>query len=290
LHIFRREFLKLPGMLALPVVAMAGVQEGRVFTCQYRARATVLMLSAPLLHRDNVGSGYLHVSRQETGGRRQLRLEFGAGSLPERAAGMNRLGVFEETIVEAGELIESASYFGFMTASNEKDLDQARTALHSGPASSFTAIRGQIERGQVSNRLLRIQNMASMSWAERERLTAQIRAKIADQTNPEAQSSTAALQDAPCSPFLYAVNRAMRSNAGTCSNRFIHNGQMHLLKSARKPGGQTGEMELDGKIYSAAGKELSTFRLWFDPAKVEQGPLKFEFRPRSFLRLTFERV
>lgn len=286
----RRDVLRLPGLLAIPAAGRAGVPEGRVFTCQYRARASVLMLSVPLLHRENVGSGYLRIAERESGGRRQLQLEFGAGSLPERAAGLNRLGVFEETVLAAGDGIESARYFGFMTASNEKDLEQARNALHTQGTNSFTAIRGRIERGQVQNRLLRIQNVATASWAEREQLTAHIRAKLAEEAEGEAQSSTAAIDDAGCSPFLYAVHRAMRGGAGVASHRFIHNGQVHLLKTSRKPGGQAGTTELEGKILSAAGKELSAFRMWFDPANVERGPIRFEFRPRSFLRLTFERV
>jgi hypothetical protein len=248
------------------------------------------MLSVPLLHRENVGSGYLRIAEKESGGRRQLQLEFGAGSLPERAAGLNRLGVFEETVLVAGDGIESARYFGFMTASNEKDLEQARSALHTQGTNVFTAIRGRIERGQVQNRLLRIQNVAATSWAEREQLTAQIRAKLAEEAEGEAQSSMAAIDDAGCSPFLYAVHRAMRGRAGEAAHRFIHNGQVHLLKTSRKLGGQAGTAELEGKIFSAAGKELSAFRMWFDPANVERGPMKFEFRPRSFLRLTFERV
>ena len=286
----RRDLLRLAGLLAMPAGASTLGPEGREFQCQFRAKATVLMLGVPLLNRDNVGSGYLRVAEREEAGKRRLQLEFGAGSLPERAAGLNRLGIFEETIVASGDAIESARYFGFMTASNEKDLNEARTALKNGGSGNFTAIRGQIEQGQLRNKLLRIRDMAASNWAQRDQLTAQIRAQLADETRQDAQASTAALKDSPCSPFLYAVNCAMRNKAATCASRFVHNGQMHQLQTSRKNDAKTGHTELNGRILSEAGKELSAFRLWFETENPERGPLKFDFRPRSFLRLTFERV
>ena len=288
--LIRRDFLRWAGLLAMPASAASSGPAGREYTCQYRARATVLMLSVPLLHRDNVGSGYLRVAESEEAGKRRLRLEFGAGSLPERAAGLNRLGIFEESIVASGDGIESALYFGFMTASNEKDLHEAKSALNNSASAAFTAIRGRIDRGQLSNRLMKIRDLTSTNWAGRELLTAQIRARLADESSKEAQTDTAAIMDAPCSPFLYAVSCAMRSKEGACTRRFVHNGQMHSLRSTRKAGAQSGVTELEGKIQNEAGKELSSFRMWFESGKAEKGPLGFEFRPRSFLRLTFERV
>lgn len=286
----RRDLLSLAGLLAVPAAgaATAGSAE-RSYACQFKARATVLMLSVPLLHRDNVGSGYFRVAEREEAGRRHLRLEFGAGSLPERAAGLNRLGVFEETIVESGGRLESAAYFGFMTASNEKNLDQARSALKAGSASSYTAIRGRIDGARLSNRLLRIADLAASSWAGRDQLMSQIRARLADETAP-AMETAVNTSGEPCSTFLYAVNCAMRSADAACRCRFVHNGQIHQLVTERKEGGKPGVILLDGRIQSGDGKDLSSFRLWFEPGQPQLSPLRFEFRPRSFLRLTFERV
>lgn len=285
----RRDLLRLAGMMGMPAAATRSL-DVRAYACQYRARATVLMLSVPLLHREDVGSAYLRVSESSEGGKRQLRLEFGAGSLPDRAAGLNRLGIFEEMVVESGELFESAHYFGFMTASNEKDLHEARAALHGSGSSSFTAIRGRIERGKVSNHLLKIKDLAVGEWGKREQLTAEIRARFADSSSAATQTTSVESNDPPCSPFLYAVNRAMRDTTGSSTNRFLHNGKIHHLKTTSKVGAEAGVTELEGRIQNEARKELSSFRLWFERDRAGRGPLRFEFRPRSFLRLTFERV
>lgn len=97
------------------------------------------MLSVPILVRDNFGGGYLRMAEKKEQGKRRLSLEFGAGSDPERAAWLNRLGVFEESIVSVGEQLESALYFGFMTTSTEKEVGEARTALDGKAATAFTA-------------------------------------------------------------------------------------------------------------------------------------------------------
>lgn len=285
MRLSRRDILRMAPAAVAGTAWAAGIDH----TAQYRARATVLVLSVPLLHRDNVGSGYLRVAESEEGGKRRLRLEFGAGSLPERAAGLNRLGVFEETVVTAGEQVESARYFGYMTASNEKDLSQARSALQQGGSNAFTAIRGTIEGRQVSNRLLRLGDLPVAGWAEREKLTEQIRARLADESTSDGHSRMTS-RDEPCSPFLYAVNCAMRSSAETCAKSFVHNGAIHRLRTVRKGVDKAGVTEMEGRIENEGGKELSAFRLWYEGAHVERGPLRFEFRPRSFLRLTFERV
>lgn len=286
----RRMLMQWAGLAAVPLAGSPLAAGEREYVCQYRARATVLMLSVPLLHRENVGSGYLRVAEREENGKRRLRLEFGAGSLPERAAGLNRLGMFEETIVEAGETLESALYFGFMTASNEKDLGEAKTALQAGAASTFTTIRGQIAGGKLSNRLLKIRDLPAISWANREELRTAIRERLADETNREAQLVTSTLTEAPCSPFLHAMRCAMRCRDAQSHARFLHSGKVHLLRTSRKASEKAGVTEMEGRIFDGGGKELSHFKLWFEENGAAKGPLRFEFRPRSFLRLSFERV
>jgi hypothetical protein len=258
--------------------------------CQYRAKATILMLSVPVLVRDNVGSGYLRVVEGKEQGKRKLSLEFGAGSEPDRAAGLNRLGVFEESIVTVGDQLESALYFGFMTSSTEQDIGEARTALHGKGTTAFTAIRGRIASGVLSNWLLHIRDLQATCWADREQLTADIRARLTDEACPQIVRATTPLRDAPCCPFLYTVSSAMRSAQDAFSGDFVHNGKRHVLRTECKPCGPADLARLDGRIISDAGKEISSFRLWFHRNQPSLGPSRFEFQPRSFLRLTFERV
>jgi hypothetical protein len=281
MNVLRRQFLS---WLALP--AVRGATE-RVFTAQYRARATVLLFSLPLFQRDNVGSGYLRVAEREEGGKRHLRLEFGAGSLPEQAAGLNRLGIFEETVVEHGDQVESAEYMGFMTTSKEKDLNEAKTALTNGDALTFTAVRGWIAGGVFENRLLRVNGLPAKTWVQREELKSHVFARLAE--NGGEVGRGVPLGGEPCSPFLYAIREAMRVQGISDVRRFAHNGKVHRLRTKKGRTSQ-GEVEMEGRIEDEKGAELSGFRMWFIPERADAGPVRFEFRPRSFLRLRFERV
>lgn len=56
-------------------------------------------------------------------------IKFVSGSTPERAHGLNRLGLIQEVVRKReGEKPES-EYFGFMTASGEESFAQAKAAL-----------------------------------------------------------------------------------------------------------------------------------------------------------------
>ncbi len=69
---------------------------GRPQLRKYTANATVMLFSIPLFSRAGVGSGYALV--EESGP--TLSIQFGAGSYPESARGLNRLGFIQEAVVE----------------------------------------------------------------------------------------------------------------------------------------------------------------------------------------------
>lgn len=277
----RRSFL---GCLALqPILAAEPAAET---LCHFHARASILVFSVPIFHRDNVGSAYLRIAERLEEGRRLLKLEFGAGSIPEKAAGLNRLGVFEESIVQDRDSIESAQYFGFISSSSEKDLNEARAALNRAGAVSFTAVHGSILRGRLVNRLLKITDLPALGWNERQTLRDRILARFSTPAAPPVNS----ILDAPgCSPFLHALRTSMLAPDPSSSRPFVHNGLLHRLQTKKSPA-PGGAVELYGRIESPSGTELSSFRLWFDPARPELGPSRFEFRPRTFLRLRFDRA
>jgi hypothetical protein len=274
-------------------------------TVRYRAKATILMLSVPVFSRDNVGGGYLRVAeREETPGARRIELEFAAGSLPERAAGLDRLGAFEESVLETGGQLAQATYFGFMTASNEKSLDQAKAALHS-KAAGLTAIRGRIADGRVWNRLLRLSDVPQTPWFEHRALAGQLRRRFDDATTASEREVAGGGGGAarPLVTFLYALRCAMRATPAACEQRFVHNGEALVLRTQKRADPQQGETllakglaqsaqvnQLTGHIHHGSGRLLTTFQLWFEPGAPVPVPLRFEFRARSFLRLSFERA
>jgi hypothetical protein len=270
-------------------------------TVRYRAKATVLMLSMPVFSRDNVGGGYLRVAeREELADARRIELEFAAGSLPERAAGLDRSGAFEETILEVSGQLAQANYFGFMTVSNEKSLEKARAALQT-KAVGFTAIRGRITEGRVWNRLARLSDLPALPWSEHRALAVQVRRKLDDAAVVEHEMAGAGGERLVT--FLYAVRAAMRSAGPASEHRFVHNGEALLLRAQKRADPERGAAfvakglaqsaqvdQLVGQISHPSGRLLSTFQLWFEPGLPGPLPLRFEFRARSFLRLAFERV
>jgi len=60
------------------------------------------------------------------GHRKTVSLHFAGGSIPERAHGIVYAGSMEESILEQDSSTVEASYFGFITASQDETLEQAR--------------------------------------------------------------------------------------------------------------------------------------------------------------------
>ena len=70
----------------------------------YRATAYINLLSITIFSRADVGGGYASVEETGEGGREQVVLKFVSGSSPERAHGLNRLGLMQEVVrAQSGE-------------------------------------------------------------------------------------------------------------------------------------------------------------------------------------------
>src|ERR1700728_202736 len=67
---------------------------------RYVANATITLFSVPLIARSCVGSGYAVVEEASNADGRTLSMQFGAGSYPHNARGLNRLGFIQEAVVE----------------------------------------------------------------------------------------------------------------------------------------------------------------------------------------------
>jgi hypothetical protein len=107
-----------------------------VWQRRYRASATITLLSIPIVSKDDVGSGFILIEEAA----QKIAIQFGAGSYPESARGLNRLGFVQEVVAEKnrGELAE-CTYFALMTTSAEKNLEQAQRALDASGASQHPA-------------------------------------------------------------------------------------------------------------------------------------------------------
>lgn len=295
----RREILKLLAAFAASRSFAAGSSTPSLF--EYSAKATVLVLAVPLVSRERVGSAFLRMQERGLGSNTQVDLAFGAGSHPDRAAGLNRLGFFEESVVESNGEILSASYFGFMTASAEASVDQARAALRQNGPPAITAIRGRIRGHRIWNRLLRVSGLPNIRWPEHRTLAEEIGRRLENASGGDAEIALPSEQ-AP-GTFLHAMRCILRSAEPKQTRFFVHNGELLRLDTVRKPDPGQGAVFLKrgvassaavhsiaGKISHGGGKAVSEFKLWCEDGSQPCAPLRFEFRPRSFLRLAFERI
>lgn len=278
----------------------AGVPDSVPDARYYRVDATILLLSLPICTRPNVGSGYTRrtVSRGEGGSTHVL--EFAAGSLPERARGLNRLGMIRETVTELGGSIVEARYFGFMTASREESLGEAKNALNESAAESlFVAIEGESLPGEVSSRRARFISDARADRAGWRRLQALAQSAFRDplRTSGENRSTCGA---AP-STFLFALLRAIRSSDVHLRQNYVYGCDQYELTTVRKADRHAGERlaakhvaiqagsvcVLIGTIRNLRTGEKTAFRIWIEEGRGPV-PLRIEYQPRSFLQLSLE--
>lgn len=166
MFISRRNLLRLVAGAAL--VRAKGSQPAgskyAVWQRRYRASATITLLSIPIVSRDDVGSGFILIEEAA----HKIAIQFGAGSYPESARGLNRLGFIQEVVAEKnrGELAE-CTYFAFMTTSAEKNLEQAQRALDaSGATVPYAVAEAGGRNGTFVSKLDRVNLSSGVTWRD----------------------------------------------------------------------------------------------------------------------------
>jgi hypothetical protein len=277
------------------LVAAGTGSDSRPEVRKYTASATVMLFSIPLVSKASVGSGYAVV--EESG--KTLSLQFGAGSYPEHARGLNRLGFIQEAIVEEepGRPAECA-WLAFMTTSQEKNLDQAKKALEaSGAMVPYSASQGHGRQGRFRSRVDRLEFSSTYTWRDIARLVEEARSSLTVLTGDE---RAVAGGQRPAT-FLYLLRRAMLDERARTSGCLVFNGREFQLDAAKEADPTASAHFADRKLTGAgsavirlnavlteAGTGIKTpFRVWFEAGKGML-PLRFEYQAKSFLRLTFE--
>ncbi len=257
---------------------------------RYRADATIIFLSIPFYSRSNVGGGW--AAHAQEGGRRVLK--FAAGSLPQRARGLNRLGFVEEEVLEADGIVREAAYFGFMTFCGEENIDEAKRALESAGGVPYAAIEGRLRPGDCRSRGAEFHCPPECDWTQLPTIESAARTALRDAAD---RPVSGASQPAP---FLYALAQAMHSREKYATQAFVYGTNPHELRTEKEPDAGTGRrlqekgltrspdrvQRLEGRIRNLNTGKQSKFTVWFEQG--ETVPLRFDVKVRSFLRLTFE--
>ncbi|HVM76609.1 MAG TPA: hypothetical protein VMU07_00430 [Candidatus Paceibacterota bacterium] len=273
--------------LCLVVMFMTNLTHGQTArtASTYRVDAKISVLRIISHTFEGVGSAYAAV--------RDGRLQFGAGSFPEKAHKINRFGYVEVNTSKTGD-----RYFGFMTTSNEHDEGDARKALRGISAGfvPYSILQGKSDASRIQWTKMKVTSQ-SFSWIELSKPLAAAREAIAE--SAQVQQSEAHHGD-PAPTLLSAISRCMAdAQATTCQSNIAWEGSNQTLAAAKKDDPDMAQRfvklslaknpgsirRLDGAIRNVKGR--SKFKVWYDE-QSPQLPLRIEYSPLGVLTLIFE--
>ena len=255
-----------------------GTRNSETHVRHYRVRAIVTLLGVPLFTKDNVGGACAMV--EQSGG--FSAIQFVSGSWPEKLRGFNRYGMVQEAVRrDAGAAVESA-YFSFMTSSAEKNLDQAKKSyLERGSQQPVSVARGHAKPAAYASALDHLTLPAKYTWMDCPRL----RSEMKDKLSP-AKEASGGDRNGAYLPFLHSVQAAFAQGAGASERSFVHNAKIYKLRTKITQEGDA--LHMAAKIVEPGSSQEGDFRVWYKPADATGLPQRFEFRPKSFLHLSFE--
>jgi hypothetical protein len=259
-------------LAASPSGILKGIPRTATWLKHYQASATVVICGIPIFTRQNVGAGYASVEIGDSA----VGLRFAAGSWPERARGLNRFGVLEETVIERGGVREIA-FAGLITRSMEKTLEQARHAFdnQSGRETDIVLTRGEARNGSLRAWTENLRIPGEPPWTRGVSVLHELLAHQPETAVKEADVAAA-------STFLYSI-RTAALHSGASTIRLTHAGKLYTLETK-----WTHAHMMTGVLRDSDGARSSEFRAFYaadDPSGI---PEKIEYSARSYLRLTFE--
>jgi hypothetical protein len=250
---------------------------------RYRVQATVSLFSIPVIGKDGVGAAGLLLEEASAGSTCTTAVQFVSGSWPERIKGFNRFGMTQEVVREEGGAIRESGYLSFMTSSPEKNSDQAWQAFADHPRILTLAVACGLASAESYRWALEHKTVpVEATWMDCPSLMERFRSQ--DMALREGALPDGPGQENIYPTFLFSVRKAILQRAKGRST-FIHNAKLYDLHThfSRADGGDL----LTGQIVEHGSSNQSEFRVWLDPDDAAALPSKIEFRPKSFLRLTF---
>lgn len=262
--------------------ALRGLAAGARLERRYRMDATILLLGAPLFTRERAGGAYASVEIGRGESAPAAALQFAAGSFPSRAHGLNRFGILREAVVERPGAIEF-SFAGLMTRAREQSFEQAKRALEARTGGA----EGVVARGRTAGS--GPQSMAQ-TWIENIDLApgsdwSNMSDALSEVLRHEPRALPRETARGQATTFLHAMRSAALCREPLVTREFIHAGKQYQLTTRRRP---ERPLELDGVIRDLAGARHAEFRTAYAAGDESGLPTRIEYRPRSFLRLTFD--
>lgn len=267
----------------------------------YRADAVISLLSVPIFSRTGVGSGFAGFRQAKRGDVSITTLRFAGGSLPQKAHNLNRLGLVQEVVVEKDGNPMEAAYFGFMTASPEEGMGEARRSIETSSAEvPYVAVEGLISGGHFRATKTRFLFSNQSTWADRASILSQVRSRFA--TTEAEVKNMACPGDAWPGTFLYAMAQAIARHPARFQAGYVYNAKHFHLELDKTADAKMGASfaakgltarpesvsQFRGVIHDERTGKLTKFRVWTEEGSDTPLPLRIELQARSFLALAFE--
>ncbi|MCL4783040.1 MAG: hypothetical protein KJZ70_08415 [Bryobacterales bacterium] len=271
----------------------------------YRADITIQIFRIPLYRKRGVGGAVANLRQYQGGRESAIGISFLAGSNPEKAGGVNRFGYIEEVVLEESSVPAEAAYFGMMTSSPESSFESARSALGEANRKQayYAGIDGSLKASRSVSTAAAFAASGQYTWFGHPPLTSLMKRALLDESSKVTKESRTNPRWSVPVTFLYAVSEAMRQPENKRRARYIYHGREFELETSREPDAKKGAvfqesglvknwasvLRLEGRSKQIATGETTSFTIWQDSVDTNALPLRFEFQPKSFLKLTFER-
>jgi len=256
----------------------------------YRADAVILLLGISIYRRTGVGDGKASLEESGEGASLRRTLFFAAGSDPKRAHGLSRLGWMREVVLGPETAPSEITYSGVLTSSPEESLEHARKSIN-GPSSGrsvFSAVSGRNTAGRSRSAITHFEFAATAGWSDRALIDRAESTFDANATWRETSWPNSPDQAPPT--FLCQLATLLRSRSRSAAGKFVYGEQEYLLKLEAQQLSRERLLPVRGKVRNLRTGYETPFRLWLGEDTASFVPVRFEFQPRSFLKLTFEAV
>jgi hypothetical protein len=173
-----------------------------------------------------------------------------------------------------------------MTSSPEESLDSARKSVDAAPGthSLFAAVQGRHAAGRSRSALAHFEFPSDAPWSDRGLIE-----KSQSSFSPASvwrENTWPKWPDQPPPTFLFQLEALLRQRAKG-SGTYIYNEQEYLLELAA-PQQADHLLAVKGSIRNQRTGVRTAFRVWLENTPGSVVPVRIEFQPRSFLRLSFE--
>jgi len=195
-----------------------------------------------------------------------------------------------EVVAGPASTPSEAAYFGVLTSSPEESLEHARKSVAAPPSgrSLFSAVSGRNTAGHSRSAVTQFDFDAGALWSDRGLIDHAQSTFRGDVAWRETSWPNSPNQAPPT--FLLQLATLLKQRTRHAVGRYVYNEQEYLLEleAPQTSSGRDRLLPVRGMIRNLRTGHETLFRLWLEEASDSIVPVRFEFQPRSFLRLTFE--